>query len=91
MIGRLLPTTLGDVGPLGRLGGGALAIARGIVAPSFRGLCHPRSALAWVSVRLAFGEDLGSQLAAVARLLGERSGTPRGVREALVRLREVAA
>jgi rhamnosyltransferase len=91
MIGRLLPTRLGDVGALGRVGAGALAIARGVVAPSVGALSHPRAALARASVRLAFGERLERELPAVARAIRAHSAAPDDVREALVRLREVAA
>jgi rhamnosyltransferase len=91
MIDRLLPDRLGDVGPLGRVGAGVLAMAHGVVAPSLGALSHPRLALARASVRLAFGDNLVGDLLGVARELRAPSAAPHHVREALIRLREVAA
>jgi rhamnosyltransferase len=95
MIDALTPHALADVSLVGRLGAGALAIARGQLAPSWRwnggGLGHPRRALTQVSLELAFRPDWAACLEGAARLLCAGSTQPNDVARALARLREVAA
>jgi hypothetical protein len=91
MIDALSPHALADVGVVGRLGAGALAMARKQVAPSWRGLEHPRHALAHASLELAFGRDLAASTAMAAVALWASSEESRAVAAALARLREVAA